>query len=332
MMNTPDILNRTKATLRRKHYSIRTEKSYLRWIRQYLNFNNQRHPMEMGAKELEAFLNHLALDRRVAASTQNQALNAILFLYRQVLMDDQLDLTVNAVRAKKRKRMPTVLSKIEVARLLSCLRGTNKLRAQLLYGSGLRLMECLRLRVKDIDFHQRQIIVRDGKGFKDRVTILPDQLHDEIKSHLQDVHLQHAQDLDCGYGKVYLPFALTIKYPNAESEWLWQWVFPSPRLSRDPRSGQIRRHHVNPSGTQRAVRKAVRIAKIPKHVTPHTLRHSFATHLLENGYDIRTVQDLLGHKDVKTTMIYTHVLNRGPLAVRSPLDGAPDTHSPSVSR
>lgn len=329
-MNTLDLLNRTKATLRRKHYSIRTEKSYLRWIRQYLHFHNQRHPMEMGAGELEAFLNHLALDRRVAASTQNQALNAILFLYRQVLMDNQLDLTVNAVRAKKRKRVPTVLSKIEVAKLFSCLRGTSKLRARLLYGSGLRLMECLRLRVKDFDFHQRQITVRDGKGFKDRVTILPDQLHHAIKSHLQDVQLQHAQDLDRGYGRVYLPFALSIKYPSAESEWLWQWFFPSPRLSRDPRSGQIRRHHVNPSGTQKAIRKAARIAKIPKHVTPHTLRHSFATHLLENGYDIRTVQDLLGHKDVKTTMIYTHVLNRGPLAVVSPLDGAPDTHSPSV--
>jgi integron integrase len=327
MMNTLDILHRTKATLRRKHYSIRTEKSYLRWIRQYLTFHNQRHPMEMGAKELEAFLNHLALDRRVAASTQNQALNAILFLYRQVLMDDQLDLTVNAVRAKKRKRMPTVLSKIEVAKLLSCLRGKNKLRAQLLYGSGLRLMECLRLRVKDIDFHRRQITVRDGKGFKERVTMLPDQLHNAIEDHLQDVHIQHAQDLDRGYGKVHLPFALSIKYPNVESEWLWQWVFPSPRLSRDPRSGQIRRHHLNPSGTQKAIRKAARIAKIPKHVTPHTLRHSFATHLLENGYDIRTVQDLLGHKDVKTTMIYTHVLNRGPFAVMSPLDGAPDTAS-----
>jgi integron integrase len=327
MMNTLDILNRTKATLRRKHYSIRTEKAYLRWIRQYLNFHNQRPPMEMGAQELEAFLNHLALDRRVAASTQNQALNAILFLYRQVLMDDQLDLMVNAVRAKRRKRMPTVLSKIEVGKLLACLRGTNKLRAQLLYGGGMRLMECLRLRVRDIDFHQRQITIRDGKGFKDRVTILPEQLRNAIENHLQDVHLQHAQDLDNGYGKVYLPFALSIKYPNAEREWLWQWVFPSPRLSRDPRSGQIRRHHVNPSGTQKAIRKAARIAKIPKHVTPHTLRHSFATHLLENGYDIRTVQDLLGHKDVKTTMIYTHVLNRGPFAVRSPLDGAPDTAS-----
>jgi integron integrase len=286
--------------------------------------------MEMGAKDLEAFLNHLALDRRVAASTQNQALNAILFLYRQVLMDDQLDLTVNAVRAKKRKRMPTVLSKIEVNKLLSCLRGKDKLRAQLLYGSGLRLMECLRLRVKDIDFHQRQITVRDGKGFKDRVTILPDQLRNAIENLLRDVHVQHAQDLDRGYGKVYLPFALSIKYPNAESEWPWQWVFPSPRLSRDPRSGQIRRHHLNPSGTQKAVRRAARIARIHKHVTPHTLRHSFATHLLENGYDIRTVQELLGHKDVKTTMIYTHVLNRGPFAVVSPLDGAPDTASPEL--
>lgn len=331
-MNTLELLNRTKATLRRMHYSIRTEKSYLRWIRQYLDFHDQRHPMGTGVSELEAFLNHLALDRRVAASTQNQALNAILFLYRKVLRDDQLDLTVNAVRAKRRKRMPTVLSKVELDKLLSCLRGKNKLRAQLLYGSGLRLMECLRLRVKDIDFHQRQITVRDGKGFKDRVTILPDQLHHAIKNHLQDVHIQHAQDLDRGYGKVYLPYALSIKYPKAESEWPWQWVFPSPRLSRDPRSGQIRRHHLNPSGIQKAIRKAARMAKIPKHVTPHTLRHSFATHLLDNGYDIRTVQDLLGHKDVKTTMIYTHVLQRGPFAVKSPLDELSETHSPWVSR
>jgi integron integrase len=276
--------------------------------------------MQMGAKELEAFLNHLALDRRVAASTQNQALNAILFLYRQVFMDNLLDLTVNADRAKKRKRLPTVLSKIEVDNLFSRLRGTNKLRAQLLYGSGLRLMECLRLRVKDIDFHQRQITVRDGKGHKDRVTLLPDRLQHALEIHLEDVRVQHTQDIERGYGKVYLPFSLNIKYPNAEREWLWQWVFPSPRLARDPRSGQIRRHHVNPSGTQKAIRRAARMAKIPKHVTPHTLRHSFATHLLENGYDIRTVQELLGHKDVKTTMVYTHVLNRGPLAVRSPLD------------
>jgi integron integrase len=326
-MNTLDLLNRTKATLRRKHYSIRTEKSYLRWIRQYLSFHNHRHPSEMGAKDLEMFLNYLALDRKVAASTQNQALNAILFLYRQVLRDHQLDLTVNAVRAKKRKRIPTVLSKAEVNKLLSFLRGHNKLRAQLLYGSGLRLMECLRLRVKDVDFHQHQIIVRDGKGYKDRVTILPSQLITAIENHLTDVRLQHAMDLDRGYGKVYLPFALSIKYPNAESEWAWQWFFPSPRLSRDPRSGQIRRHHLSPSGTQKAIRKATRMAKIPKHITPHTLRHSFATHLLENGYDIRTVQDLLGHKDVKTTMIYTHVLNRGPLAVTSPLDGLSDTAS-----
>lgn len=320
-MNTLALLNRATATLRRKHYSLRTEKSYLRWIQQYLNYNHHRDPEEMGSKELETFLNHLALDRKVAASTQNQALSAILFLYRQVLQNTQIDLTVNSLRAKKPKRLPTVLSKLEVNKLLACIRGTNKLKAQLLYGGGLRLMECLRLRVKDIDFHQRQIIVRDGKGFKDRITMLPDQTHKALEYHLIDVHLQHALDLDRGYGKVHLPYALSIKYPNAESEWSWQWVFPSHRLSKDPRTGVIRRHHTNPSTTQKAIRNAARMAKIPKHVTPHTLRHSFATHILENGYDIRTVQELLGHKDVKTTMIYTHVLNRGGLAVRSPLDG-----------
>ena len=319
-MGTLELLNRTTATLRRKHYSIRTEKSYLRWIRQYLNFHNHRHPNTMGSAELESFLNYLAIDRKVAASTQNQALNAILFMYRQVLQNTQLDLTVNAVRAKKRKRLPSVLNKKEVDKLISSLRTTTKLKAQLLYGSGLRLMECLRLRVKDIDFHQRQITVRDGKGYKDRVTMIPDQALDPLTMHLKDVQLQHAQDLHSGFGKVYLPFALSIKYPNAAGEWAWQWVFPSPRLSKDPRSGEVRRHHVNPSSTQKAIRNAARFAKIPKHVTPHTLRHSFATHLLENGYDIRTVQELLGHKDVKTTMIYTHVLNRGGLAVRSPLD------------
>ncbi len=273
----------------------------------------------MGAAEIEAFLTYLAVDRNVAASTQNQALSALLFLYRQVLKQDLVG-SIDSVRAKRPKRLPTVLTKEETLRVIGFLSGTHQLMAKLLYGSGLRLMECVRLRVKDVDFAQRQIIVRDGKGMKDRITMLPDVLIQRLREHLQHTKHIHEDDLAKGYGSVYLPFALERKYPNADREWLWQYVFPATRLSTDPRTGITRRHHINESSLQKAVRRAAKRAGIDKRVTCHTFRHSFATHLLEDGYDIRTVQELLGHKDVKTTMIYTHVLNRGPLAVRSPLD------------
>jgi integron integrase len=310
--------------MRLKHYSYRTEQAYVDWIRRFILFHHKRHPQEMGAQEIEAFLTHLAVHENVAASTQNQALQAILFLYREVL-GREITEPIQAMRARKPKRLPTVLTREEVLLLFNQMSGIHKLIAQLIYGSGLRLMEALRLRVKDLDFEYRTITVRDGKGEKDRITILPDLLQDPLRHHLEQVRRLHQQDLDQGYGAVYLPEALARKYPNAEREWGWQWVFPSPRLSLDPRTGVIRRHHLDPSSVQRAIREAARAAGITKPVTPHTLRHSFATHLLETGYDIRTVQELLGHKDVRTTMIYTHViythvLQRGGRAVRSPLD------------
>ncbi|MCK4316796.1 MAG: integron integrase, partial [Anaerolineae bacterium] len=289
------------------------------WIKRYILYHKKRHPREMGAAEIEAFLTYLAVDRNVAASTQNQALSALIFLYRQVLKQDLVG-SIDSVRAKRPKRLPTVLTKEETLRVIGFLLGTHQLMAKLLYGSGLRLMECVRLRVKDVDFAQRQIIVRDGKGMKDRITMLPDVLIQRLREHLQHTKHIHEDDLAKGYGSVYLPFALERKYPNADREWLWQYVFPATRLSTDPRTGITRRHHINESSLQKAVRRAAKRAGIDKRVTCHTFRHSFATHLLEDGYDIRTVQELLGHKDVKTTMIYTHVLNRGPLAVRSPLD------------
>jgi len=313
------LLDQVRDAIRRKHYSIRTEQAYVSWIRRFILFHNKRHPRDMGAPEIEAFLTHLAVERRVAASTQNQALSAILFLYREVL-GIELDLPLRSVRAKRPQRLPTVLTHEEALRVITCLSGTHQLMAKLLYGSGLRLMECVRLRVKDLDFDQHVITVRDGKGAKDRITVLPDTLITPLQEHLQRVQLIHQQDLADGYGSVYLPYALDRKYPNASKEWIWQYVFPSDRLSTDPRTGIVRRHHIDPSTLQKAVRKAARLAGIAKHVTCHTFRHSFATRLLENGYDIRTVQELLGHKDVKTTMIYTHVLNRGGIAVRSPLD------------
>jgi len=313
------LLDQVRDAIRRKHYSIRTEEAYVSWIKRFILFHNKRHPREMGAPEIEAFLTHLAVERRVAASTQNQALSAILFLYREVLGID-LDLPLRAIRAKRPRRLPTVLTHEEALRVIAALSGAHQLMAKLLYGSGLRLMECVRLRVKDLDFDQHLIVVRDGKGAKDRITVLPESLIDPLQEHLQRVRLIHQQDLAAGYGEVYLPYALARKYPNAPREWIWQYVFPSDRISTDPRTGLTRRHHIDPSTLQKAVRKAVKLAGIDKHVTCHTFRHSFATHLLEAGYDIRTVQELLGHKDVKTTMIYTHVLNRGGLAVRSPLD------------
>ncbi len=274
---------------------------------------------EMNGKEIEEFLTHLAVKENVAASTQNQALNAILFLYKEVLKQ-KLDLQVNAVRAKRSKYLPTVLTKEEVFAIINNLSGVYQLIVKLLYGTGLRQTECLQLPVKDLDFAQNQLIVRDTKGKESRVTMLPTSLIEELQFHLQIVKRQHQQDLEKGYGSVYLPFALERKYKNADREWIWQFVFPSNRISQDPRSKIIRRHHLHESGLQKALKQAVKTAKINKRVSCHTFRHSFATHLLQEGYDIRTVQELLGHKDVKTTMIYTHVLNRGGRGVRSPLD------------
>jgi integron integrase len=320
-MPTPPkkLLDQVRDVLRLKHYSIRTEEAYVDWCRRYILFHNKRHPQEMGVTEVEAFLTYLAVDQHVAASTQNQALCALEFLYREVL-HQELDGPITPVRAKKPERLPTVLTREEARRVIGLMSGTHQLMAKLLYGSGLRLMECVRLRVQDIDFDQHQIIVRDGKGGKDRVTMLPDALVPFLREHLQRVRLIHESDLAQGYGSVYLPYALERKYPNASTEWIWQYVFPSERLSVDPRSGVTRRHHIDENTLQKAVRQAALQARLDKHVTCHTFRHSFATHLLEAGYDIRTVQELPGHKDVKTTMIYTHVLNKGALAVRSPLD------------
>jgi integron integrase len=314
------LLDQVRDVLRLKHYSIRTEEAYVSWIKRYIFFHDKRHPAEMGAPEIESFLTHLAVNRKVAASTQNQALSALLFLYRDVLEEDLSSHTIDAVRARQSKRMPTVLTREEAMSVIAALPGANQLVARLLYGSGLRLLECLRLRVKDLDFAYRQITIRDGKGEKDRVTMLPQSLVEPLQEHLRRVRMIHDRDLDNGYGAVYLPYALDRKYPNANKEWCWQYVFPAATLSKDPRSDSLRRHHLGESGPQRAVREAAKLAGIDKPTSCHTFRHSFATHLLENGYDIRTVQELLGHKDVKTTMIYTHVLNRGGLAVRSPLD------------
>ncbi len=313
------LLDQVRDAIRLKHYSIRTEQAYVDWITRYILFHHKRHPKEMGVPEIQDFLTHLAVNLNVSASTQNQALCALLFLYREVL-HQELDGPIDAIRAHPRRRLPTVLTKDEALRVIACMSGVHQLMAKLLYGSGLRLMECVRLRVKDLDFGQHLIVVRDGKGEKDRITMLPDAVVPALQEHLQRVKLIHENDLKLGYGSVYLPYALERKLPNASKEWVWQYVFPSDRLSTDPRSGITRRHHLDETGLQKAVRAAARMAGITKRVTCHTFRHSFATHLLESGYDIRTVQELLGHKDVKTTMIYTHVLNRGGLAVRSPLD------------
>jgi integron integrase len=313
------LLDQLRDALRLKHYSYRTETAYVDWARRYILFHHKRHPRDLGIAEIGAFLTHLAVQERVAASTQRQALSGLLFLYREVLRLD-LEALPDVVRAKQPIRLPVILSKAEVQAVLRQVTDDYQLMARLLYGSGLRLMECLRLRVKDLDFARHQIVVRDGKGMKDRATLLPEQLHAPLQAHLAHVRQWHCQDLERGHGSVYLPFALERKFPNASREWLWQFVFPSDRLSRDPRADVVRRHHLDPSSLQRAVREAARAAGLHKPVTCHTFRHSFATHLLEAGYDIRTVQELLGHADVKTTMIYTHVLNKGPKAVRSPLD------------
>lgn len=319
MEHSKKLLDQVRDVLRLKHYSYRTEESYVDWIKRFILFHNKRHPKDMGRAEVQAFLTHLAVDGNVAASTQNQAFSALLFLYREVLQIE-FDAPLDAVRAKKPARLPVVLTPTETRQVIDGMTGTYQLMAKLLYGSGLRLMECLRLRVKDIDFERREITVRDAKGGHERVTMLPVSLVAPLQEHLKRVKLLHDQDLAAGLGQVYLPYALDRKYPNASREWGWQYVFPSDHLSTDPRTGLRRRHHVDESNLQRAVKDAVRLACLAKPASCHTFRHSFATHLLESGYDIRTVQELLGHKDVKTTMIYTHVLNRGGLAVRSPLD------------
>ena len=313
------LLDRVRDRIRVKHYSYRTEETYVQWIRRFILFHNKRHPSEMGGDEVNAFLTHLAVNENVAASTQNQALSAILFLYREVL-ELELGLNLDAVRAKRPRNLPTVLTVAETLEILNNLTGVHQIIAKLLYGSGLRLNEALQLRVKDLDFGQQQIMVRDSKGMESRVTMLPRNVVEQLQEHLQIVKRLHQQDLTRGYGEVNLPFALSKKYPNAAKEWIWQYVFPSSAIAKDPRSELMCRYHIHESGIQKALKQAVRSAKIEKRVGCHTFRHSFATHLLQNGYDIRTVQELLGHKDVKTTMIYTHVLNRGGKGVISPLD------------
>lgn len=326
-MNAPDttgptkslLLDRIRDKIRLKHYSIRTETAYVDWVRRFVNFHHRRHPRELGPEHVEAFLSYLAVQRNVAASTQNQAKSALLFLYKEVL-GSELPWLENVENAKRPQRLPVVLSRTEVDAVLSRTHGTNGLIARLLYGSGLRLLEAVRLRVKDLDLERCEILVRDGKGAKDRVTMLSSGLVEPLRAHLVLVRELHAQDLAAGLPGVYLPYALDRKYPNAPREWAWQYVFPSDRLSTDPRSGLRRRHHVDEQNVQRAMRQALRDAGVAKPATPHTLRHSFATHLLQSGYDIRTVQELLGHSDVSTTMIYTHVLNRGGRGVVSPLD------------
>jgi len=315
----PKFLDEVRRALRLRHYSIRTEQTYLDWIRQFILFHGKRHPHEMGEVEVSAFLTHLAADRHVAASTQNQALSALLFLYQQFLQR-KLGFLDNVERASRPVKLPVVLTKAEAQAVIGQLSGSYRLMANLLYGSGLRLMECLRLRIKDVDFGYGQIAVRDGKGGKDRVTMLPESLHEPLKRHLAKVKALHEEDLAEGFGTVFLPNALERKYPNAHRDWVWQYVFPAAKRSLDPRSQRAQRHHVNEKSLQLAVQKAVRLAAIAKAATCHSFRHSFATHLLEAGYDIRTVQELLGHKDVSTTMIYTHVLNKPGLGVRSPID------------
>lgn len=315
----PRLLDEMRARMRRLGLSLRTEEAYVGWVRRFILANGKRHPREMGAPELEAFLTGLATRGQVAASTQNQALAALLFLYREVL-GQELPWLDNIRRAKKPQRLPTVLTREEVAAVLAQMSGVTWLMAGLLYGAGLRLMECVRLRVQDVDFVRREITVRQGKGGKDRRTMLPTLVAEALQGQLAEARRLHERDLGAGFGAVWLPHALDRKYPNAAREWAWQYVFPASMRSVDPRSGVERRHHLDETVLQRAVKNAVRRAGIAKPATCHTMRHSFATHLLEAGQDIRTVQELLGHADVSTTQIYTHVLNRGGHGVLSPLD------------
>jgi integron integrase len=321
MQNQPrKLLDQVSDAIRTKHYSYRTEQTYIDWIKRYILYHGKRHPKDMGAPEIQAFITHLAVEKNVAASTQNQALSAILFLYRQVLQIE-MEIPSDLIRAEKSKTLPVVLTQREALAVIGKMSGTTQLMAKILFGSGLRLTECIRLRVKDIDFDNRQIIVRDGKGEDDRITILPDSLISALRRQVQLVERIHQTDLGDGFGEVHLPYALARKYSNASREIIWQYLFPASGLSVDPTTKKTMRHHADPSLLQKAIRAAAKQAGIDKQVTPHTFRHSFATHLLQSGYDIRTIQELLGHKDVKTTMIYTHVLQRGGLAVKSPLDG-----------
>ena len=318
-MTPPKLLDQVRDRIRVKHYSIRTETQYVQWIKRFILFHGKRHPSELGAAEVEAFLTHLAVDGHVSASTQNQALSALLFLYKEVLAVD-LPWLDNVVRAKRPQRLPVVLTRSEVRAVLVRMKGVHGLMANMLYGTGMRLMECVRLRVKDVDFERGEILIRDGKGGKDRVTMLPSSVVAGLQAHLEQRRALFEDDKRIGKTDVFLPDALARKYPNAATEWCWQYIFPSGSYSVDPRSGVERRHHIDEKLLQRAMKKAVQMAGIAKPATPHTLRHSFATHLLEAGYDIRTVQELLGHSDVSTTMIYTHVLNKGGRGVLSPLD------------
>lgn len=315
----PKLLDQVRQALRARHYSRRTEEVYVMWIKRFIFFHHVRHPAEMGEPEINAFLTHLALKERVSASTQNQALSALLFLYRYVLRSEIGDLG-EVIRARGPTRLPVVLTREEVKAVLTRLQGDKWLIGSLMYGAGLRLMECLRLRVQDIDFARNEITVRDGKGAKDRVTMLPESLKTRLQDHLRKVKTIHENDVRDGWGRVQMPDALDRKYPNAPTDWRWQWVFPQYHRWTNHKTGQQGRHHVHESIVQKAVTQAVRDAGLTKRATCHTFRHSFATHLLADGYDIRTVQELLGHKDVKTTMIYTHVLNRGGKGVRSPAD------------
>ena len=316
----PRLMDQVRDALRSRHYSHRTEQAYCLWVRRFIVFHGVRHPAEMGEVEINAFLTHLAVEEHVSASTQTQALSALLFLYRHVIGREVGDLG-GVIRARKPRRLPVVMTRAEARAVLAEMEGDTWLMASLLYGSGLRLMECLRLRVQDIDVARGEITVRDGKGGKDRVTMLAESLKAPLAQQLRRAKAVHEHDLADGWGRVLLPDALARKYPNAAAEWRWQWVFPQQRRWRNAATGEQGRHHVHETILQRAVKEAARRAGVAKHVGPHTFRHSFATHLLEAGYDIRTIQELLGHKDVTTTMIYTHVLNKGGHGVRSPLDG-----------
>jgi len=313
------LLAKVRDAIRLKHYSIRTEKAYLQWVKRYILYHNKKHPAEMGAQEVEQFLTYLAVELNVAASTQNQALNALVFLYKQVL-GTELEQMHNIRRAKCPQNLPTVFSQQEIMRILPCLEGMSGLANKLIYGSGMRAMECLRLRVKDLDFDRKQINIRQGKGGKDRVTVLPTSLIALLQKQLKAGRIRHQKDLINGDGEVYLPNALARKYPNAAKEWGWQYVFFAKTTAEDPRSGKRRRHHLHESTLNRELKRAKKQARIYKHASCHALRHSFATHLLEAAYDIRTVQELLGHSDIRTTMIYTHVLQMGASGVRSPLE------------